>query len=746
VTRPQLVALSWRDVQPRASGLAASLDGEAVFIQEAGWLGTHHVLLPLRYLADAIRTWSQLSRRRPRVVLAATPPVFAPLVAWLWCWWHRAALVMDCHVPGTFDSRRWAWTRPLHRFLARRAVAVLVHARQNEALVKSWGAAALLLLDDIPDVNGVLPAIRTSRPRVIVAGSCDPSEPVGAAVAAAALIPEVEVHITGDANRLAPSLRSNAPANVLFTGYLPYPRFLGALATADVVVVLTEDGHTELPRAAAEAVGLGRPLVLSDVAGLHVNFDGATLFCPNDDPGGVAQTLRRALAEGDLLALRSQRLAAEFRARRAEGIARLKSMLAEYLQPAPRRRVLMISQHPYPANPLVQRNVQYLLSQGLEVDLVTMVSSNFPTWDPGRPPGLHVYRIRLNHRRSPAFWYLVEYLVFFLRALPVVCALGLRHKYAVVQVDNLPDTLVFTAFVPRWRGARVVLVVFDHMPELLAARLGVGDAHLLVRVSRVSEKVAHAWADHIISVSEACRALLLRHGVNPNKVSVLPNSRPPSPGPAWHPDSPPVVLALTSLLERYGVHVLIQATAILREAWPDVIVRIIGQGEFKPQLIELATRLGVLGQVDFRDFLPWQEAMAEARRATLGVVPLIADGYTELMLPTKLLDYVEQGLPAICARLPTIQAYFPEGTVSYFTPGDAAALAAQIDRLLRHPGEAGEQAIRAKEAMRPISWEAIRTHYLETLGLNLDGVAEVERPAATLIATAAAQPGQQLQV
>ena len=385
------------------------------------------------------------------------------------------------------------------------------------------------------------------------------------------------------------------------------------------------------------------------------------------------------------------------------------------------RRMLMVSQHPYPTHPQVYRNVQYLLGQGIEVDLVSTASAHLPDWSNGTPPTLHLHRIRMQHRRTNALRYLLEYLTFFVRALPVVCRLSLRHRYDAVQVDNLPDALVFVAFLPRWRGARIVLNLFEHMAQMTSTQLGIGNAHWLVRLTRWFERRSHRWADHVLSVSETGRTLLLDSGLSSDRISVIPNSMPPQPGPTWSPTRPPVLLVLTTLTKRYGVQVLIRALTILGRRRPDLTVRVLGNGEYRSQLIELATDLGVSKQVSFHPFMPWSLAMDEVRQAAIGVVPLMPDPYCDLMLPTKLLDYVEHGLPVVCSQLPTIAAVFPSDTVAYFAPGDPAGLAAQVERLLQHPEAAREQARRARLAMQPISWEMVAPRYLRALGFSSRG-------------------------
>jgi glycosyltransferase involved in cell wall biosynthesis len=330
-------------------------------------------------------------------------------------------------------------------------------------------------------------------------------------------------------------------------------------------------------------------------------------------------------------------------------------------------------------------------------------------------PGLKVHLMRMAHRRWSALFYPLEYLAFFFRVLPLVCALSLRHRYDVVQVDTVPDFLVFCAFVARWRRARVVLYMFEVMPEMTASRLGAPGGHPLVRAARLQERMATRWADHVITVSAACRRLLVGHGMPEAKLSVIPAipSMPEYPDPV--PPERPILITHGTLVERYGTHVIVQALPHLVRRWPNLVLWVLGEGEQLPRLIELAAALGVSDHFKYRGMASWKEAIEEVRQATLGVVPVLADGYGEIILPTKLMEYVSLGIPAVCSRQPAVQDYFGPESVAYFTPGDPVDLAAQVDRLLADPEQARRQAERARAALAHISWRNLRWEYLKAL-------------------------------
>jgi glycosyltransferase involved in cell wall biosynthesis len=317
--------------------------------------------------------------------------------------------------------------------------------------------------------------------------------------------------------------------------------------------------------------------------------------------------------------------------------------------------------------------------------------------------------------------YGLEYGAFFAAAFGLAAWLGLRRRYDAVQVDNLPDSLVFAAAVPRLRGARVVLTLYELTPEMVAARFPGRPGSLLVGLARLVEAAAIRWADHVLVVSRPCLDALGARGVPDERMSVVLNTTPwsgPRPAPAPGRDRAPVIVTHTTLVERYGVHVAIRALSLLRPDWPGLSLRVVGEGEQRPALVRLVAELGLRDAVVFTGRLPWAKTLAEVSRARLGLVPILADGYGELLLPTKLLECAWLGVPVACSRLPAVEAYFPPGALAYARPGDPADLAAAIDGLLRDPAAAERQAARASEIAQELAWERVRDAYLAALGLG----------------------------
>ncbi len=158
-------------------------------------------------------------------------------------------------------------------------------------------------------------------------------------------------------------------------------------------------------------------------------------------------------------------------------------------------------------------------------------------------------------------------------------------------------------------------------------------------------------------------------------------ARPPKPA-----DAPLVIVYHGTLARRLGLDIAIEAVARARSKVPRMELRIIGAGEERSALIELRDRLGLQNFVTFSDgFVPVEKVPSMVDDADIGIVPLRISGGTDIMLPTKLLEYVTMGIPCIVPRTGTISRYFDDQMVQFFEAEDPDSLAAAIVLLYRNP-------------------------------------------------------------
>jgi glycosyltransferase involved in cell wall biosynthesis len=289
--------VSWAPYCSRSDSIAAHLDGKSHMVYSARY-GSHVPTIPFKYLSQTIRTLRILFRDRPGTVFVMTPPVFACLPAWIYCRLTGASYVIDAHT-GAFLDARWKPLLFIHRWFSRRARTTIVTNEFMRDMVRSWGAQTTIVRD-VP--------VRFPEPiRPTLDGDCNITlvssftrdEPLEVFFDAAARLPEVQFHVTGNYRRADPRVLQKKPQNVRLTGFLSDAEYVGLLLASDAVISLTTLDHT-MQRGAYEAVYLGRPVITSNFDLLRRHFCKGSVHVDNTVEA-VTSGIRRMRADSHRL-------------------------------------------------------------------------------------------------------------------------------------------------------------------------------------------------------------------------------------------------------------------------------------------------------------------------------------------------------------------------------------------------------------------------------------------------------------
>lgn len=379
-------------------------------------------------------------------------------------------------------------------------------------------------------------------------------------------------------------------------------------------------------------------------------------------------------------------------------------------------RVAVLRQGNFELDPRVQREVRALLDAGHEVDVIALRRRGQPWRE--RDGRLTVRRVPAPRQRGAAAAYLAEYGLFFAIAFALLTALHIRRRYRLVQVHTLPDPLVFAALVPKLTGARVVLDLHECMPEFFATKFGADLGHPAVRAVAACEQAAIRFADVAITCTEQMREAFVDRGADPDKIGVVHNGaeedvfNPERHPPRARDNGSFTLLCHGSVEERYGLDTAIRAVAALADDIPELRLLIYGEGSQLRELRELANQLDVRDRVDFNgSWIPVEDLVEAIAAADAGVVAVKRDAFRDLVHCNKMYDLVAMRRPVITSRTRSVEAYFSDDALLFFTAEDHEDLARAIRELHEDPELAAKLVERASEEVEPYRWPRQRQVY-----------------------------------
>jgi glycosyltransferase involved in cell wall biosynthesis len=388
--------------------------------------------------------------------------------------------------------------------------------------------------------------------------------------------------------------------------------------------------------------------------------------------------------------------------------------------------VCILDQTLYEFDARVKRKAEALVAAGYSVDVLALRR-------PGAKKtftlnGVTVYTLPLEKKRASLPRYVFEYAAFFLWAFIKVPLLMRRRKYAVVDVNTLPDFLIFAPAIARWMGAQLILDMHEITPEFYMSKYRIPAGSWLVRLMQFQERMSMAFADHVITITEPIQDLLVSRGLSRAKSTIIMNAADEArfqPDPAAAAGTPVdletfAMMYHGTLTPTYGLDIAIEAFSLAHAEMPAAELWILGFGPDEDNLKELIQRRGLASKVRMLGPVPSSEVPAWLRRCDAGILPMRRDVFLDYAFPNKLSEFIITGKAVLVSRLKTMRRYFSEDALAYFEPNDAEDLARQMVRLYRDRELRARLAARARQEYAPIRWDVMKDRYLRLVEAVID--------------------------
>lgn len=294
-----------------------------------------------------------------------------------------------------------------------------------------------------------------------------------------------------------------------------------------------------------------------------------------------------------------------------------------------------------------------------------------------------------------------------------------RQRYDLVY-ERYAFYLLAGAFLARRHG----------IPFVLEANEVSGIAHRARRQSfprlcSVFERWLFGRCTAIHTVSSHLGRRILRQGVPPDRVHVVPNAF--DPGRVVRREDKAALAARLGLEGRTTLgfagwfdawdrlDLLIDVFNGLKRAHPGIALLLVGDGPVMGALQEQVRARGLERDVVFTGAVPRQNVYDFM--ALLDVAVLAHSN--DFGSPVVLFEFMGLGIPVVAPRLePILDVLVPEQTALLFDPLDAKGLAGALDRLLRNPDERRALATRARtRLLSEHTWDRNAARILASAGL-----------------------------
>ena len=385
--------------------------------------------------------------------------------------------------------------------------------------------------------------------------------------------------------------------------------------------------------------------------------------------------------------------------------------------PVPRRRVAMVTHSFYESDSRVIRYAEALANRGDTVDVFALRRHpDLPLCETIRGVALHRIQSRYTKSAQPRRAYVWPLLRFLVLSSWELTRGQLRRPYDVVHVHNIPDFLVFSAWLPRCLGAGVILDIHDIVPEFYGSKFAAPPHGLVPASLRWIERWSARFASAVIVSNDLWVEKFAARTGTGAKCSVFINNVDGAtfrPGLRTRHDGRLTVLFPGGLQWHQGLDLALRAFRIVSDELPQAEFHIYGDGSMKPALVALAAELGLAERVRFFPPVRASEIAGIMANADVGVVPKRADSFGNEAYSTKIMEFMSLGVPVVVSRTRIDQFYFDDSVVRFFESGNVPALAAALLEVLRQIAPRERMVARALDYSRRHGWASRRPAYLD---------------------------------
>ena len=316
--------------------------------------------------------------------------------------------------------------------------------------------------------------------------------------------------------------------------------------------------------------------------------------------------------------------------------------------------------------------------------------------------------------------YIFRIALFFVKGSLILFFKHLRYRYRVIHIHNVPDFLVFMAFIPKLLGAKIILDIHDILPEFYCQKFNRSMDTCFANLLRLIEKVSIHFADHVIVGNDLWRGKIIsRDNIEPRRITTslnYPNINFFRKSPNMSKNASCTILYPGTISHHHGIDIAIRALSIAKKEIPTLrflISKVPKSLTYYNSLKVLIRSLHLEQNVEFFQPVPPEELWKIYAKTLIGVVPKRKGIFSSEAFSTKILDFMAAGIPVIASRTKIDEYYFDDSMIMFFESESPEALARCIIELYQNPEKAGFLAANAKQFVAQNNWDVKKQKYID---------------------------------
>ncbi len=381
-------------------------------------------------------------------------------------------------------------------------------------------------------------------------------------------------------------------------------------------------------------------------------------------------------------------------------------------------KICMLAYTFYSTDNRVRRYAESLVNIGHSVEVIALKENDSEAnW--GKLNGVNIYRIQkrsVNEKKK--LDYLIRLILFFLRSSYFLTKKQLSQPYEIIHVHNMPDFLVFSAWYAKLTKAKIILDIHDIFPECYLSKFKKTKTSFTYRMLILLEKACVRFADHVIIANHIWEKTLLSRSVTKEKCTTILNYPDPKIFTQQHTKKDTnkfIMMYPGSLNWHQGLHVAINAIAIIKNQIPEAEFHIYGSGPSKESLKELIAQHNLEEKILFKQRLPLHKMANEMAKADMGIVPKVANSFGDEAFSTKIFEFMAMGLPVIVSDTKVDKFYFNDSLVKFFKSEDEQNLSEAMLLLIKNKKIRDELSASSSEFIKKHSWAVKENDYLDII-------------------------------